>query len=176
MSIYLYQSKKVQRYIGKNIYGNPIGGIEDIDPLLLWHADVFFVQRQPHLVLANPLTKFTFFIFRYSKKTHPDFLQSFQDQLAYTLKAADIDPTKYLDKCSSVIPHDKTDRSAAAHLSRTKADYGYMISSRSHNIYPPEDEAYYNKLITDNIVSYHKKDYDFPSHRFYHELILRRWD
>lgn len=176
MPIHLYQSKKVQRYLGKNIYDKNEPVKEQIDPLLIWYVDVFFIQRERYLVIANPLTKFTFFIFRYSKKTHPDFLKSFKEKLSFSLQAIDINPEKYLDKSDEIMPIFETNRSASAHLSRIKEDYGDMISSSWHKVYPPEDEVFYNKIISEYITTYDKKEYDFPRRRFHHELILRRWD
>lgn len=176
MPIHLYQSKKVQRYIGKQVYDDLPHTEDQIDPLTVWYVDVFFIQRERYLVLANPHTKFTFFIFRYSRKTHPDFMKSFAEKLSTTLRVADIDPTKYLQQCDFLIPFNLTNKSASAHLSQTKTEYEYMISTRWHSVYPPEDELFYNQLIADHIVTYNKKDYDKPAKRFYHELILRRWN
>jgi len=70
MPIHLYQSKKVQRYIGECVYDDLPWAEEQVDPLTLWYVDVFFIQRERYIVLANPLTKFTFFIFRYSRPPH----------------------------------------------------------------------------------------------------------
>jgi hypothetical protein len=176
MPIHLYQSKKTQRYIGKQVYDDLPWSGDQVDPLTLWYADVFFIQRERYLVLVNPLTKFTFFIFRYSKKEYPDFMQTFKEKLSFTLRAANIDPTKYLTECDFMVPYHITNASATAHLSRTKIDYGYYLSTRWHDIYPPQDEEHYNRMIADNIVRYNKKDYDKPAKRFHHELILRRWD
>lgn len=176
MPIHLYQSKKAKRYIGQQIYHDLPWAEDQIDPLTLWYVDVFFIQRERYLVLANPLTKFTFFIFRYSRKTHLDFFYSFIEKLTHTLKAADIDPTNYIDQCDFLIPFESTNKSASSHLSQTKTDYQDMISTRWHGVYPPDDEDFYNTLITKNLVSFNKKDLDYPSKRFYHELILRRWD
>jgi hypothetical protein len=147
-----------------------------VDPLTVWYADVFFIQRERYLILANPFTKFTFFIFQYSRKTHPDFMQTFVEKLSTTLRAADIDSTKYIEQCNLLIPFNRTNKSVSAHLSQTKMDYEYMISNRWHGVHPSADEAYYNQMIADNLVSFNKKDFDRPAKRFYHELILRRWD
>lgn len=147
-----------------------------VDPLTLWYVDVFFIQRERYLVLANPLTKFTFFIFRYSRKAYPDFMQTFVEKLYDTLRAADIDPTKYLQQCDFLIPYTVTNKSASAHLSQVKFEFEDMISTHWHGVYPPDDEIFYNQLIADHIVSYNKRDYDKPAKRFYHELILRRWN
>lgn len=176
MPIHLYQSKKVQRYIGQRVYDDLAWAEDQVDPLTLWYVDVFFIQRERYLVLANPLTKLTFFIFRYSRKTHPDFMQTFTEKLSTTLRTADIDPTKYLQQCDFLIPFNKSDKSATAHLSRTKIDFEYVISAHRYEVFPPHDEEYYNRMIADNLVSYNKKDYDKPAKRFYHELILRRWN
>ena len=40
-----------------------------VDPLTVWYVDVFFIKRARYLVFANPLTKLSCFIFRYSKKS-----------------------------------------------------------------------------------------------------------
>ena len=120
MPIHLYQSKKAQRYIGQQVYDDLSWAEDQVDPLTIWYADVFFIQRERYLLLANPLTKFTFFVFRYSKKSHPDFIQTFKEKLSDTLKAAEIDPGKYLQQCDLVIPFNKSNKSASAHLSRTK--------------------------------------------------------
>ena len=176
MAIHLYQSKKVQRYIGQRVYDDLPWAEDQVDPLTIWYMDIFFNQRERYLVLANPLTKFTFFIFRYSKKTYPDFMRAFTEKLSDTLRAADIDPTGYLAQCNFLVPFNKSDKSASAHLSRTKMDYEYMISTRWNEVYAPADEVYYNQMISDNLVSYDKKDFDRPARRFHHELILRRWN
>ncbi len=176
MSIHLYQSKKVQRYLDNNIYDIKEPVREQIDPLLIWYVDVFFIQRKRYLIIANPLTKFTFFIFRYSKKSHPNFLQAFKNNLSSTLRAKEINPQKYLEKCDVLIPLLETNKSASAHLSSTKVDYKDMIATRWHKVYPPDDELFYNQLITDNLVSFDKRDYDYPARKFHHELILRRWN
>jgi hypothetical protein len=173
--IHLYQSKKVQRYLGTKIYDAKEPLETGIDPLLIWYLDVFFIQRERYLVIANPLTKFTFFIFRYTKKSHPSFLTAFKEKLSDSLKAIDINPEIYLEKCDEIIPFYETNRSASAHLSRIKEEYEYYISGRLHDIYPPDDEAFYNKIISEYITTYDKKEYDYPSRRFHHELILRRW-
>ena len=176
MPIHLYQSKKAQRYIGQQVYDDLPWAEEQVDPLTLWYVDVFFIQRERYLVVVNPLTKFTFFIFRYSRSTDPDFMRTIAEKLSATLRAADIDPTKYLQQCDFLIPFTVTNKSASAHLSQIKFEYEDMISTRWHGVYPPDDEIYYNQLIADHIVSYNKKDYDKPAKRFYHELILRRWN
>lgn len=176
MAIHLYQSKKAQRYIGKGIYDDLPWVENQVDALTVWYVDVFFIQRERYLVLANPLTKFTFFIFRYTKKDYPDFMQVFKEKLSFTLSAAQIDSSKYLTQCDLIVPYHATNKSATAHLSRTKNDFEFIISSSSHEVYPPEDEEFHNKLIADNIVTYNKKDFDKPAQRFHHELILRRWD
>ncbi|WKK82005.2 DUF6933 domain-containing protein [Marivirga arenosa] len=176
MPIHLYQSKKVQSYLGDMIYDINEPLKEQIDPLLIWYVDVYFIKRKRYLIIANPLTKFTFFIFRYSKKSHPDFLVAFKENLAHSLQSIDIDPEKYLNKCDKIYPITETNRSASAHLSRIKEDYGGMISTCWHDVYPPDDELFYNQLICENITTYGRKEYDFPKRRFYQELILRRWD
>lgn len=163
-------------YLGASIYDAKEPVKEQIDPLLIWYVDVFFIQRKRYLIIANPLTKFTFFIFRYSKKSHPNFFEAFKEKLSYTLKVKDIHPEKYMERCDKIIPVIETNRSVTAHLNQVKIDYKDMIDSRWHNIYPPEDEAFYNTIISDYIITYGKRDYDFPIRKFHHELILRRWD
>ena len=147
-----------------------------VDALTIWYADVFFINRKPTLVIANPLTKFTFFVFRYSRRESTDFLQKFREKLSYTMTCAGIDPKKYLEQCDWLVEYEKSDKSASAHLSRTKMEYEYMIKSQHHNVDAADDEAFYNRMIADNLVSYHKKDFDRPSKRLYHEMLLRRWD
>jgi len=122
MSIHLYQSKKAQKYVGSKIYNSTDPAKTEINPLLIWYVDVFFIKRERYLVIANPLTKFTFFIFRYTKKSHPDFLQAFKDKLSDAMKAAAINPEKYLEKCDEIVPVYETNRSASAHLSRIKEE------------------------------------------------------
>lgn len=175
MPLHIYQSKKALRYLGQDIYDDLPWSEDRIDPLNIWYIDVFFIQRQRYLVLANPLTKFTFFIFRYARKTHPVFIKTFVEKLSITLHAADINPDKYLQQCDALVPYTATNKSASAHLSQTKWNYEYMISTRWHGVYPPDDEVYYNQLIAHNMVKFGKKEYDKPAQRFYHELILRRW-
>lgn len=176
MPIHVYQSKKVQRYIGDNDDMDMPWASDQVDPLTLWYADVFFINRERYIVIVNPLTKFTFFIFRYTKKTLPSFLAAFNSRLSASLRAIDINPTKYLEQSFIMVPYTAANKSASSHLSRIKTEYGDMIKSRYHDVYPPEDEAFYNKLVTDDITSYHNtKDYDFPKKRFLHELLLRRW-
>lgn len=162
--------------MGSKIYDKKEPAKTEIDPLLIWYVDVFFIQRERYLVIANPLTKFTFIIFHYTKKSQPDFLQALKDKLSDAMKSVNINPGKYLVKCDEIFPFYETNRSASAHLSRINEEYVYYISGRLHDIYPPEDEMFYNKLVGDYITTYNKKDYDFPRRRFHHELILRRWD
>jgi hypothetical protein len=176
MPIHLYQSKKVQRYIGNKIYDDVPWAPDQVDPLTLWYADVFFIDRKSYLVIANPLTKMTFFVFRYSKKTHPDFMATFREKLKQTLLAADIDATGYLRHCDLLVPYILTDRSASSHISRTKIDFEYIIKSDQGMYDMHTDEAHYNHSIAHNFVTYNKKDYDYPFRRFHRELILRRWD
>ena len=146
-----------------------------IDPLTIWYADVFFIKRERYIALTNPLTKFTFFIFNYSKKSHPDFMNTIRERLGDTLKSIGIDPSKYLLQCDVLVPFEKVNRSASAHLSRIKSDYEYMIKCRHHNVYPPDDEKFYNNLVANEVVTYNTKDFDFPKNRFSNELLLRRW-
>ncbi|WMJ74587.1 hypothetical protein RCC89_15650 [Cytophagaceae bacterium ABcell3] len=175
MSIHLYQSQKVQRYIGKGVYDDLPWAEDQVDPLTLWYADVFFIRRERYLVIANPLTKFTFFVFRYNKKTHPDFMETFKERLSFTMKAAEIDPSKYLEQCDMLVPFEKPDRSASAHLSRIKTDYKDSIEYNKRGVHPSEAESVYNTHIVDYLTTYNKKDYDYVKRRFYHELLLRRW-
>lgn len=79
MPIHLYQSKKATLYKGDGSYMNMPWAIHQVDPLTLWYVDVFFIKRERYLVFTNPLTKFSFFIFRYSKKNHHDFTEAFKN-------------------------------------------------------------------------------------------------
>jgi hypothetical protein len=176
MPIHLYQSKKGQRYLGSKIYDTKESVNTEIDPLLIWYTDVFFIQRERYLVIANPLTKYTFFIFRYTKKSHPNFLEAFKNKLSDSIQAIGVNPEKYLENCDEILPFIETNRSASSHLSRVKEEYNYYISGRLHDVYPPEDEVFYNKLIKDEIATFDKKGFDSPGKRFHHELILRRWN
>lgn len=175
MPIHLYQSKKVKRYIGDKEYTDTPWSENQIDPVTIWYADVFFINRERYIALVNPLTKFTFFVFKYSKKTHPDFLTAFKERLGDSLKSIDINPSKYLLQCDMLLPLVETNRSASAHLSRIKSEYEYMIKNRYHGVYSPEDELFYNNLVANEITTYYSKDYDFPKNRFLNELLLRRW-
>lgn len=175
MPIHLYQSKKVKRYIGDREYMDMPWAVEQVDPLTLWYCDVFFIKRARYIVVTNPLTKFTFFIFRYSRTTHPDFMQAFREKIAETLRSIDIDPASYLMQCDVLVPFEQTNKSASAHLSRMKREYEYIISTATTEIVPPDDETYFNALAARDLTSYDGKGYDYPAKRFYHELLLRRW-
>lgn len=54
MPIHLYQSKKAQRYLGQRVYDDLPRSEEMLDQLTIWHVDVFFIQRERYLILANP--------------------------------------------------------------------------------------------------------------------------
>lgn len=176
MPIHLYQSQKVKRYIGESVYMDVPWKEDQIDPLTIWYVDVFFINRERYLVFTNPLTKLTFFIFRYAKKSHPDLIKTFRTNLQTTLHAAQINPQGYLKQCDLLIPYRSSNRSASAHLSRIKWEYQWMIEDNHHEVSAPEDEAFYNDLIARDITTYGGKDYDRPTQRFYHELLLRRWE
>ena len=176
MPIHLYQSKKVQRYIGDREYMDMPWAPEQVDPLTLWYCDVFFIKRARYIVVANPLTKFTFFIFRYSRKTHPDFMQAFREKLSASLRAIDINPEPYLMQCDVLVPYEKTNKSASAHLSRIKQEYEYSVSEAVTQSVSPEVEQRFNVGLTKDLTTYGgSKDFDYPAQRFHHELILRRW-
>ncbi len=176
MPIHLYQSQKVKRYIGESVYIDEPWKEDHIDLLTIWYVDVFFVNRERYLVFTNPLTKLTFFIFRYSKKSHPDLIATFRNKLQTTLNAANINPQKYLKNCDLLIPFRSTNRSASAHLSRIKDEYKWMIETNHDGVSASEDETFYNDLIARDLTTYGGKDYDRPAQRFYHELLIRRWD
>ena len=148
---------------------------DKVDPITLRYVDVFFISRERYLVFANPLTKLTFFIFRYLKKTHPDLMAAFQKGLEQTLTAVNINPDQYLKNCDVLVPFLSSNRSASAHLSRIKEEYKWMLDQNSHGVSAPADEAFYNKLVAKDITTYGGKDYDRPMKRFYHELLVRRW-
>ena len=176
MAFHLYQSKKVKRYIGDSVYNDLPWDETQIDPLTIWFVDVFFVNRQKYLVIANPLTKLTFLVFRYTRKTHPDLMGCFRERLAIVLNAARIDPTLYLEQCDWLVPFEKSNRSASAHLSQTKSYFELIIKENCHGMHgKPDDEQFYNTLLADNLVQFKGNNYDRPSQRFYHELLLRRW-
>ncbi|WP_258102196.1 DUF6933 domain-containing protein [Marinoscillum pacificum] len=175
MAIHLYQSKKAHRYIGESVYMDEPWDQSQVDPLTVWYVDVFFIKRERYLVFANPLTKLSCFIFRYSKKSHPDFFESFKQSLTITLLAADVNPQVYLQGFDVLVPFTSTNKSASSHISRLKQEYQWMLEDVNHSISPPDDERHYNQIIARDICSYGGKDYDYPSKRFYHELLLRRW-
>lgn len=50
-----------------------------------------------------------------------------------------------------------------------------MIEIRHYQVYPPQDEHFYNQLVANEFVTYQGKDYDYPKNRFLNELLLRRW-
>lgn len=175
MPISLYQSKKVQRYLGDSIYDRTSESTSAIDPLLVWYADVFFFKRERYIVIANPLTKLTFIVFRYTKKSHPDFLATFKDKLSIVLNAKDINPAIYFSKFETIYPYTQSDRSASAHLSRIKQEYEYMIALSWHGMEAPDDEIHYNILLADDLATFNKKGFDKTSERFHSELLLRGW-
>lgn len=175
MPIHLYQSQKAKRYLGNSIYQMNTMSEDQIDPLSIWYVDVFFISRERYLILTNPLTKLTFFLFRYSKKIHPDFLKAFQEGLTQTMTSAGIASKKYLSQHEVLVPYESSNRSASAHLSNMKQDYKWMIEHNHHQVQAPDDQAFYNSLAAEEITTYGGRDYDSPSQRFYHELLLRRW-
>ncbi|RED92233.1 DUF6933 domain-containing protein [Marinoscillum furvescens] len=175
MPIHLYQSRKVKRYLGDHIYMDSPWPEEQIDPLTIWYVDVFFINRARYLVLANPLTKLTFFVFKYSRKTHKDFLETFHQNLSVSIRAGGIDPTLYLQKCELFVPYTQTNRSATAHLSRIKQDYEYSIASDLEEMPVEIAENQFNTKIIRNPCSFGGPGFDMPIRRFHHELLLRRW-
>ncbi len=175
MPVHLYQSKKVQRYLGAKVYDDLAPSGADIDPLLIWYADVFFLRRERHLVIANPLTKFTFFVLRHTKKTHSNFLEAFKRALAQGIGACGIDPLPYLGQCDQLLRYTETNRSASGHLCCVKDEYGWMMARGQFDINLEEQQEFMNHHITRYVTSYHKNGYDFPRQRLHHELLLRRW-
>lgn len=110
-------SRNVTLEMNEDTYDCILESIFGLKPLPASRIPILNNLSITFVVFTNPLTKFSFFIFRYSKKNHPDFTDAFKSCLSTEMKSVNIDSTTYLQPFYVLVPYEKSDQSASAHLS-----------------------------------------------------------
>lgn len=174
MHIHLYQSAKAKRYLPQYSAPETDLPIEEADPMSLWYADVFLVGRKPHIFLCNPHTKMTVILFRYSKKQQPDLLAEWKKRLRMIGDNHGIDFSPYLDPIEGITHNPKSNRIASGHLTFFGKEFQYLLKTRFHGVYQPDDETYYNLLLAKMPVSFGRSDkLGYSIDHFSRELLSR---
>lgn len=174
MHIQLYQSAKAKRYLPQFPAVAEAVPAEEADPLSLWYAEVFLMDRKPHILLCNAATKMTVILFRYSKKQQPDLLAEWKKRLRMIGDNHGIDFSPWLDQIKGISHNPKSNRVASGHLTFFSKEFQYLIKSRNHGVYPPDDEIFYNLLLAKMPVSFGRSDkLGYSIDHFSRELLSR---
>lgn len=175
MILNLYQSKKLDGYLDEYFY-QEIWPSTDLlkEPIFNWYADIMFIHRKKYLIITNGLTKFTFFIFRYSKTGKSYFGNEFLNHLSAALEGFDINPYPYREAIEKFAINDKRNKSSMAHISRLKEEYYPLIKENYYRLSSENDQAYFNNLVNERPTTFNKKTtYEYPYEVMKRELGKR---
>lgn len=164
MIINLYQSRKLNGHLDPHFYQEcRITENLDKDPLYNWYADIAFVNRKKYLIIANSLTKFTFFIVDYSRKNSSWFGEDFCESLAGAQSIFEINPLPFVDSIEGFAINEQSNKSISAHISRIKEEFIPSIKSDHYKFRLEDSQAILNKILNERPTAYNKSTkYEYP--------------